>query len=159
MKILKRSLFCLFLSLAGVSASAKDFTYDIGLATGSTQGHDFLEYHFGLNYHMLEWLAWRNSFFYQSIEGADSRYGLDSTGNLLGNVKLTEDITWRMNAGAGYRLLSAGKSAPLIEGGTGFNFGGLSLGAGAKIVLNSLVDSSAKDDVIYTIQFGGQGAF
>lgn len=132
-------------------------TYDVGGSSGNTNGKGYMEAHVGVNYFILPWLKWRNAPFYRFRSDFPAAYGLDSS--LLGThtVALADQLSATLGVGGGYRLINTGNSAPFAEGQLGIGATGLRIQGSVKKVFHSAVRPGAKDDMIYTITFGGSG--
>jgi hypothetical protein len=141
-------------------AQARSFrriTYDFGASTGISGGSSSYEVHFGLNYFFAEWLSWRNAPFFHVRTGYENYYGLDSSLRGAYSPDLGEGFSPTLTLGAGYRLASAGQSAPFAESMLLLRTAGLNIGAGVKIVLDSVV-STRENQVFLSFQLAGGGA-
>lgn len=134
------------------------FTYDLGGATGSTNGTTYTEVDFGVTTYFVSFLAWRNALFYRFLSGSDNVYGLDtSVRGVLGLGGRALGLT--LFAGPGYRFVNAGLNAPFLEGGAVFKLAGLAIGLGAKTIYNATVSpGTPNDNQIFLILSGG-GSF
>src|SRR4051812_49412132 len=112
-------------AFAAASEEPSELTYDLGVSSGSTNNHSYTEAGFGLNYHFMDYLAWRNALFGRFISGQDSVYGIDTS--LRGQVAFG-DRQMGLSAflGPGYRFVTKGDNAPFAEGGVILNAGGIS---------------------------------
>ncbi len=133
-------------------------TYDFGASTGISGTGSSYEFNLGVNYFFTEWLSWRNAPFFAMQSGSSSYYGLDTSIRAAYFPELGEGFRPGFLVGAGYRLASAGQSAPLAEAGITLRTAGLNLGASVKVILDSLVDSTAENQVLLSIQLAGGGA-
>ncbi len=105
---------------------------DIGGASGNYNGQSYSEVNLGVNLNFTDWLTLRNSAFKRFGTKDNDITGLDSTLRLILTEKF-DSATFRLFGGAGYRFADPSEKNALIgEGGLGFNFGRLGLGAGAK---------------------------
>lgn len=165
----------LAVALAGSTASAQRrmsnrasagsgprLTYDLGASAGSYGGFSYSEINLGLNWYFADWVAWRNSVFSRFGSG-ESASGLDSSLRFEYNA-VGEDFGLKAFAGPGYRFSSKNLSAAFAEGGVVFRVGGLSLGAGAKVMhyndpgTDRFGDSLPRQDTSYFLILGGGGA-
>ena len=126
MKILAFTiLLCLSLNAQAQDSGPTSFTYDIGFSAGSINNENYSELNLGLNYFIQPWLAWRNAFFYRSID-PKSQYGLDTSLRLFGDIG-SNKLGLTVFGGPGFRFITESKNAPFAEAGLVGHFGGLSL--------------------------------
>jgi hypothetical protein len=139
----------------GSGGSSSQLSYDIGLVSGRVGNQNYTEAHFGLNYWLMDWLNWRNSVFGRFAN--ETAFGLDTTARYQQNIPLTSATSLTMFAGGGYRFVSAGRSAPLIEAGIMANLGAVSIGVTARSILNSVSNSGSTNDTQYMLVLSGGG--
>lgn len=152
------ALTCLSLGKAHAAGtkSSNQLTYDIGLVSGRVGNQNYTEAHFGLNFWLLDWLNWRNSVFGRFANV--TAFGLDSTARYQQDIGMTSSTSLTMFAGGGYRLVSAGRSAPLVEAGIMANLGSISVGVNARSILNSVSDSGSTNDTQWMLVLAGGGS-
>lgn len=153
---LRSSLLVLMTGLVCVwpSAATAELSLDVGASSGSSNGVNVSEMNVGVNAHFGDFLTWRNSGFARFQTGVENVYGLD-TSLRLGLDVGDESMSFSAFAGPGWRFVSKGTSAPIVEGGLGFRAGGLHIGGGAKVILNSLAVSGASNETQYFITLAG----
>jgi hypothetical protein len=150
-----------FLLSFGVTAFAQDesptLTYDLGASTGQVNDVNYTEVNAGLNYHFMDYVAWRNALFGRFMTGQDSIYGIDTS--IRGEVSFGDrQLGLSAFIGPGYRFVSKGDNAPFAEGGVILKAAGLMIGAGAKAIFNSVVHTGAEDDRQIFLILGGGGS-
>lgn len=128
-------------------------TFDFGLSGGSVGGVSYAEANLGLNAYFAEWLAWRNAIFGRFPQTGQTTYGLDTSLRGILNVPFLTAF-----AGPGYRFVTEGGSAPLVEGGVVLKLGILAIGGGVKVVMTSWSKSGAQNDTQYFVILGGGGS-
>ena len=132
-------------------------TFDLGASGGSVGSVSYTEVQLGFNAYFYEWLAWRNAVFGRFPSTGASVYGLDSS--MRGILDLSLAATGiTVFAGPGVRFPNQGAVTPFAEAGAVFKIIGLALGGGAKVVLNSWVQSGAANDTQYFIILAGGGS-
>jgi hypothetical protein len=133
------------------------FTFDVSGAAGANTFGSFYELQGGVNTFFNEWFVWRNAPFYRFF-GANSAFGLDSS--LRAQASLPAgNFTPTFMAGAGYRLVSFGTSAPFLEAGLGLRAGGLNLNLGAKYLFNTFIDAASPNQFLYSVGVSAGGSF
>lgn len=133
------------------------FTFDVSGAAGANNFGSFYELQGGVNMFFNPWLVWRNAPFYRFF-GAYSALGLDSSVRAQTSFP-AGDFTPTLMAGAGYRFVTFGTSAPFLEAGLGVRTGGLNLNLGAKYLFNTLVDSASPNQFLYSVGVSAGGSF
>ncbi len=148
-----------FVFLMGLStpngSAASTLSYDVGLVSGSLGNVNYTEAHVGLNFSFLDFLVWRNSVFGRFAN--TTAFGLDSTLRLQQMIGDANSLALGVYGGGGYRFITAGRNAPLVEAGVLGRFGGLGLGVGIRSILNSVADSGATNDTQYMLVLTGGG--
>lgn len=133
------------------------FRYDFGMSTGTSSGSTFYEGNLGLSYFFFEWLSWRNAPFVRIQTNKDTNYGLDSS--VRGNYGIgIEDLKVNILGGGGYRFQNLHSHVPFAETGLGVRVGQFHLNGTAKILLYSWINTSQKNEMVYTISAGGSGS-
>lgn len=140
-------------------ADFKRWSVDLGASTGSTNTVSYFEINLGINYFIERWLIFRNAPFYRSQSGGDAAFGLDSSLDGVLEFELGEVAKVQLLAGAGYRILNQGTSAPFVESGVGLAIGPLVLDLGMKRIFNELVDKASSNEILYTIKATGGVSF
>lgn len=132
-------------------------TFDLGASSGSVNDVSYTEVGVGLNAYFTDWLAWRNAVFGRFVSGGTNVYGLDTS--VRGILDLSGSVAGlTFFAGPGFRFVNEGFNTPFAEGGVVLRVGGISLGGGAKVLLNSIVRSGTKNDTQYFIIIAGGGS-
>lgn len=131
-------------------------TYDLGVSAGKYSDTSYTEANFGLNWYAQNWLAWRNAIFGRFQSDSQTAYGLDSSLRLIADVG-AERAGFTAFIAPGYRFASGTSSAPFAEEGLMLHLGGLTIGAGAKQILDSWVHTGAANDNQYFFILGGGG--
>jgi hypothetical protein len=132
-------------------------TFDLGLATGSTNSFSYTEVDLALNLYVNPFIDFRNALFGRFISGSDNIFGLDSSVRGVLNADL-EVVGMTAFAGPGIRFPSRGGVAPFAEAGVVFRILGISLGGGAKRIFNSAFSSSGPDETQYFLILAGGGS-
>jgi hypothetical protein len=170
-------IFCLSLIFSSLVSSAQvrkaprsaerpTLTYDLGISTGSYNGVSYNEINLGLNWHLNNFLTWRNAMFSRMGTGEVAASGLDTSLRLDYNY-LNANSNFGLNVfgGPGYRISKKEQSAAFLEGGVKVKAGGLSIGAGLKVLQYSNPGSNAdgtarpKQDTTMFLILAGGGAF
>jgi hypothetical protein len=132
-------------------------TYDLGVSSGKdTADNTYTEANVGLNL-QKSFVAWRNSIFGRFVTGQENIYGLDSSIRGILEDQTGETFGYHLFAGPGYRFVTKGENLPFAEAGLVLRLGGVSIGGGAKMFLNELVDKNTKNETQYMIILGGGG--
>jgi hypothetical protein len=127
---------------------------DVGASSGSVNGVSVSEMNVGVNAQFAEFFTWRNSGFARFQTGTENVYGLDTS--LRAGIDVGDEaMSFSAFAGPGWRFVSKGTSAPIVEGGLGFRTGGLHIGGGAKVIMNSVAVSGASNETQYFITLAG----
>jgi hypothetical protein len=138
-------------------------TWDVGAASGSYGGAGYSEVNLGVNWHLLDYLVWRNAVFGRFISGASNVFGLD-TSLRFQSFAQTDDRNFGIGffAGPGYRFSQVNYTAAFLEGGLLLKLGGLNVGVGAKEFYYSNPGTdiygrrmSNSDTVVFFILAGG----
>ncbi len=132
-------------------------TFDLGLATGSTNSFSYTEVDLALNLYFNPFIDFRNALFGRFISGSDNIFGLDSSVRGVLNADL-EVAGVTAFAGPGVRFPSRGSAAPFAEAGVVFRLLGISLGGGAKRIFNSAFSNSGPDETQYFLIIAGGGS-
>jgi hypothetical protein len=132
-------------------------TYDLGVSAGKVYDSSYLEANLGFNYYFIDWLAWRNAFFYRFVDQADDLYGIDTSARAIGNLDLGIGGLTAF-AGPGFRFVNKGKNAPFVEGGLVLKFAGLAIGGGVKTIFNDFADKDLENDTQFFIILSGAGS-
>ena len=141
-------------------------TWDLGASFGNYGGSSYSQVDLGLNWHLTDYLNWRNDFF--SRFGSSSvaqATGLDSSVRFeyLGQSE-GEGLGYRLFAGPGIRISNSENTGFFGEAGAILRFGGLNIGGGVKALQytspgrgsnGQLLPSS---DVSYILVYSGGGA-
>ena len=136
-----------------------DWSLDLGISSGSSNGSSFFEVNLGVNYAINDWLIYRNAPFYRSQGEASSSFGLDSSLNVIKGLELSAQVKTQFMLGSGLRVRSDSKAAPFVEAGLGLYLGPVNLDFGVKSVFNSISDPSRLNDLIFTIKAAGGLSF
>jgi hypothetical protein len=133
------------------------FSFDVSGAAGSNTFGSFYELQGGVNMYFNAWFVWRNAPFYRFF-GNYSAFGWDTS--LRAQAALpTESITPTLWAGAGYRFITLGTSAPFVEAGVGIHTGNLNFSVGGKYLFNTFIDSTSQNQFLYSVGISGGGSF
>ncbi len=142
------------------------FTYDIGASSGTYNGVSYSEINLGLNWHLNEYLVWRNSGFHRFGTRITSASGLDTSARFVFNTDGSESgLGLGIFAGPGYRISNKENSGVFGEAGVTVKAGGLNVGVGVKSISynspgeNSDGTSRTKTDTTVFIILAGGGAF
>jgi hypothetical protein len=141
-------------------------TYDLGLSTGNYSDHSYTEIQGGLNWYLLDSVAWRNALFTRFGSEIDSASGLDTSLRYVYNSPRDErGFGVGFFAGPGYRISNKENSGLFGEAGATVKAGGFAIGGGVKSISYSSpgkdsrgVELSKSDTVVFLILAGG-GAF
>lgn len=139
-------------------------SYDISGGSGSHNGYSYSEIHLGLNWHVQDWLNWRNSLFTQFGSNMNTIYGID-TAALFEYSAFTQGRGAGIEffAGPGLRFANENSNALFGKAGITFALGGLRLGASVQQTkyFSSRTDKSnntlPKDETQYFITISGGG--
>lgn len=161
-------LFSIFVVSFGAQAQNRSrshptATYDLGVSTGSYSDHSYTEIQGGLNWYLLDSIAWRNALFTRFGSEIDSASGLDTSLRYIYNSPRDErGFGVGFFAGPGYRISNKENSGLFGEAGATVKAGGLAIGGGVKsITYSSLgkdskgVELSKNDTVIFLILAAG----
>lgn len=150
--------FVIALLLAS-SLSQAQFSFDVGYSLGSSNGESYSEFNLGVNYAVNEFMAWRNSAFHRSFSNdqIDSRYGLDTSLQFTQALQIDEQNQFKLFGGPGWRFISEGKQPPFADAGIELSLYPIRFRAGAKVILNKVVDSAIDNETQYFISFSGSG--
>ncbi len=157
-----KKIFLITIVLFSFCAKAQEddgvgITYDLGVSAGKdTADRSYTEANVGLNL-QKSWLAWRNSLFGRFVTGEENIYGLDSSIRGILEDQTGETFGYHVFAGPGYRFVTKGQNLPFAEAGLVLRLGGISIGGGAKVFFNELVDKNIKNETQYSIILGGGG--
>lgn len=162
-----KTIIVLFVCLFSLSSFAEGskVSWDLGASIGSTNGENYTEGNLGINWHMTDWVTWRNSIFGRfygndmTSTGAELKdsYGLDTSLRLNHTFKFDENSSLRFFGGPGWRFASEAESPPFAEGGINIRLAGLNVGGGAKVIFNEVTDSNVPNDTQYFITLSGSG--
>ena len=145
--------------LGAIFANADDtkLTYDLGLASGRANQVTYTEAQLGLNYYFNDYLAWRNAGFYRFQSGTSDVVGIDTSAR--GILSLGgQPLGLAAFAGPGMRFVNRGDNAPFVEVGAAIKVAGFAIGAGAKSILNSWVNSRMENDTQIMLILAGAGS-
>jgi hypothetical protein len=135
------------------------FGLTAGGAAGTSNSSTFYEINVGLDTQFNSWLTWRNAPFYRLRSGSSSVFGLDTTARAQYILPIDASIAPRVHAGIGYRFVSTGSHAPLVELGGGGNLAGINVDISVKHILNSLITKGATNDTILAFGVSGRASF
>jgi hypothetical protein len=145
--------------------SGPTLTWDLGGASGSRNGASYSEIHLGLNWHLTDYLTWRNSAFTRQGGTQNSVYGLDTSMRFEQKFLVDNGVpTFSIWGGPGLRISEKKNTALFAEAGVQVKAGGLNIGFGAKTLsyIDPGVDGSgnslSKSETIYSIVLSGGGA-
>ena len=150
-------LLILFSQSLLAEGSGRRLTLDVGYSSGSSNGDSYSELNLGANYYLKTWLIWRNSGFSRNFsdESREDNYGLDSSIRLNVVAEIAENARLRLFGGPGWRFASEGESPPFAEGGLTITASGITIGGGAKVILNEVIDENMPNDTQYFITLSG----
>lgn len=173
-RVLQFSLLTVFLSWPAMAQRAyrnleyknPQWTWDLGAAFGSYNSYSYSEIDLGLNDRFVDSLNWRNVLWDRlSSSSAVSAVGVDSSLRFEINDRSNSSSGFRFFAGPGFRVATNSYSGVFGEGGAVFRLGGLSLGAGVKLLnyfspgKDSVTGATLpSNDFMYFIILAGGGA-
>lgn len=141
----------------GTDSAYAKLTWDLGASAGSSGGNSYTEGSVGLNYFLMDWLAWRNALFAR-FTTPENVYGLDSSLRAFANLGLTEKSSMTFFGGPGFRFISKGQNTPFVEGGVVAKLGGFNIGGGAKHFLLKSMDPTLADETQFFLILSGGGS-
>lgn len=146
-------------------SSQPTFTYDIGASSGTYNGVSYSEVNLGLNWHLNEYLVWRNAAFHRFGTKIDSASGLDTSARFTFNTDSDSALGFGLFAGPGLRISNKENTGVFGEAGATVKAGGLKVGVGVKSISytnpgeNSDGTKRTKTDTTVFIILAGGGAF
>jgi hypothetical protein len=164
MKFIYFVAFLMFGATAALAEEQGRVTWDLGVASGkyqsSTPPNDdvtFAEGDLGVNWFFLDYLAWRNAVFVRFPTGEKTVEGLDTGLRLQGRVDFGARSGLNVFTGAGYRFETLGGNVPFGEAGLSIQVAGLTIGGGAKVFFEKLINASTPTYVQYFLILSGSG--
>lgn len=142
----------------------RTLSWDLGAAAGTYGGSSYSQIDIGLNWHLNNFMNWRNVFFNRFGTSDVQASGLDSS--LRFEYADRSDgggLGYRLFAGPGVRVSTAANTGYFGEAGAIFRFGGLNIGGGVKALQynspgkDSLGRQLPSTDLSYFIILSGGG--
>jgi hypothetical protein len=159
--------FVMLVCLAGTQAHAEPegtVTWDLGVASGKYQSSNapypditFTEGDVGLNWFFIDYVAWRNAVFVRFPTGEKTVEGIDSGLRLQSRIDFGARSGLNLFTGAGFRFENLGGNVPFGEIGLSVQVSGLTIGGGAKVFFEKLINASTPTYVQYFIILSGSG--
>ncbi len=153
---MKAFCWCFLLLIFSISLKANEITYELTGAVGtmkSSQGSEtYNEVELGANYKVNDFFSLRGSAFTRFTKTSYS--GLNLASRFFMTYR-AGDFIMQSFVGPGYRFMSRGFHAPLIEGGIGFKYPGIQFSLGYRMIANESVDNGLDNDGQFFLSFNG----